>query len=340
MATGKKERVLLIHGDQPLLVEEELKKVLERATSEVELEFNLDVFRLGEDALQDALTAAETLPFGSGWRYVVVKEAQKITPAEIKVLDRFLDDPPENATLILVAVGLKRNSALLRTFREKGKVREAVIARREIPIWLRERFRVRGLRVDGKALSHLQEMVGEDLMALESAVEKIALFHQGDRKVELDEVVALVSPSAEKAVYELTERVMVGDADQALKILRRLLQQGEDPSHILYALSRHILRLLRYRALREEGRTDHEIARYLNIPASMEWVVGSRLRPQSSRLGEEGFREAIRCLVAAERDLKTGRLEPEDALVRAVVVLSERFRPGKRKEAGDIDIYT
>ncbi len=326
---------MLIHGDQPLLVEEELKKVLERAAREVELEFNLDVFRLGEDALQDALMAAETLPFGSGWRYVVVREAQKLTPAEIKALDRFLDDPPENAFLILVAVGLKRNSALLKVFRDKGKVREAVISRREIPIWIKGRFKARGLSIDGKALSHLQEMVGEDLMALESAVEKIALFHQGDRKVELDEVVALVSPSAERAVYELTERVMVGDADQALKILRRLLQQGEDPSHILYALSRHVLRLLRYRALREDGRTDHEIARLLNIPASMEWVVSSRLRPQSAGLGEGWFREAIGYLVAAERDLKTGLLEPVDALVRVVVGLTERLLSGKRKkEAG------
>ncbi|MDI7251317.1 MAG: hypothetical protein QME89_02045, partial [Actinomycetota bacterium] len=171
-------------------------------------------------------------------------------------------------------------------------------------------------------IPYLLEMVGEDLMALEAAVEKISLFHQGDRPVELEEVVALVMPSAEKAVYELTDRVMLGDTDQALKILRRLLRQGEDPNRVLYALSRHYLRLLHYKALRDDGLSDREIAVELKMPASMEWTLSSRLRPQASRLGEEGLRRSLAALMEAERDLKTGRAEPEDALTGTVIRLA------------------
>ena len=119
-----KGKALLIYGDQALLVEEELKKVLARIGKEVDPEFNLDFFRAGEDRLEEALRAAETLPFASGWRYVVVKEAQRLTPAEIKSLVRYLEDPPESATLILVGVGLKDGSSLVK---EVGKDRKSVV---------------------------------------------------------------------------------------------------------------------------------------------------------------------------------------------------------------------
>lgn len=336
MSGGKRPQAILIHGEQPLLVEDELKKMLAKVSrEEVDLEFNLDIFRMGEDALEDALTAAETLPFASGWRYVVIKEAQRLSPGEIKRLSAFLDRPPESAFIFILAVGLKKNSPLIREFRKKAAVKEAAIARREIPLWIKARFEERGLRVDGRAVPYLLDMLGDDLYAIEAAVEKIALFHQGDKAVELEEVVALVLLSAEKAVYELTDRVMVGDSDQALKILRRLLRQGEDPNHILYGLSRHFLRLLRYRALREEGMTEQEIARELKIPSGMEWTVGARLRPQAARLDEDGLREALSCLVGAERDLKTGRRGAEDVLVSAVIQLTQCSSSGRsRRRAG------
>ncbi|MGQ9476414.1 MAG: DNA polymerase III subunit delta [Actinomycetota bacterium] len=323
MSEKPRTRALLIHGEQPLLLEEELRKILEKASRrDPELEFNLEIFHMGEDSLEDALTSAETLPLAGGWRYVVMKEAQRLTSAEVKRLSSFLERPPESAVLLILACGLKKNSPLLKVCREKAVVREATISRREIPLWIKSRFEARGLRANGKAIPYLLEMLGEDLMALDAAVEKIALFHQGGKTVELDEVVALVAPSAEKAVYELTDRVMLGDHDQALKILRRLLKQGEDPNRILYALSRQYLRLLRYKSMREEGMSDREIAVVLGIPANMEWTLGSRLRPLSSQMDEEALRLSLQVLASAERDLKTGVAEAEDALTRAVTTLT------------------
>jgi DNA polymerase III delta subunit len=69
LGEGKRARAVLIHGEQPLLLEDELRKILEKASrNHPELEFNLDVFRMGEDGLEEALAAAETLPLAGGWR--------------------------------------------------------------------------------------------------------------------------------------------------------------------------------------------------------------------------------------------------------------------------------
>ncbi len=322
-----REKALLIYGDQALPVEAELKRIIERIGKEVDLEFNLDQFRAGEDSLEDVLGAAETLPFASGWRYVVVKEAQRLSPTEVKRLARYLEDPPESATLILAAVGLKSSSPLVKEMSKRGKVRKAEVARREIPLWIKGRFEARNLRVDGKAISYLMESLGEDLLAIEAAVEKIASFHQGGGRVELDEVLALVSPTAERSVFELVDRVALGDADQSVKILRRLLQQGERIGAVLYALSSHFLRLLLYRALMEEGRSDPEIASYLNLTGNREWMIERKLRPQSAAFGEDRLCEALSLLVEAEFDIKTGRLGEEDAVFMAITRLCKLSSP-------------
>ncbi|MEW6552932.1 MAG: DNA polymerase III subunit delta [Actinomycetota bacterium] len=317
-----KGTALLIYGNQRLLVEDELKKYLDRIVQQEEEGFNLDIFTAGSDPLDDALQAAETLPFGSDKRYVVVKDAERLSAAEVKRLAGYLEDPAESAVVILAAVDLKSTSSLVKAVEKAGRVREVSKRRDQIPGWIRSRFKQRGLQVSGKALAYLQEALGDDLMAIEGAVEKVSLYHEGEEAVELDDVVALVTPSAEKSIFELVDRVALGDADQALKLLRRLLQQGERATYILSALSRRFRMLILFRALHEEGRQDRDIVDYLKLPQNQAWMVGKRLRPQAARWREEELRKALALLVRVEAGIKTGELEEEFAVELAVSGLS------------------
>ncbi|MDD5667552.1 MAG: DNA polymerase III subunit delta [Actinomycetota bacterium] len=314
--------VLLIYGNHRLLVEDELKKVQSRIADAGEADFNLDVFEAGTGPIEDALQAAETLPFGSDRRYVIVKEAQNLGAAEVKKLARYLENPSDTSALILAAVDLKSNSSLVKVVEKGGRVREVNKRRDQVPGWIRGRFKERGLKVSGKAIAYLQEALGEDLMAIERAVEKVSLYHEGEEAVELDEVVSLVSPSAERSIFELVDRVALGDADQALKLLGRLQQQGERSTYILNALARRFRQLLLYRALREEGRREADIVDYLKLPGNQAWMVGKKLRPQASRLDEDTLRKALSLLVEVDMAIKTGEMEEEFAAQIAVSGLS------------------
>ncbi len=322
MSPAGKSKVLLVHGKQRLLVEDEMKRVREKISEKVDLEFNLDIFEAGEDAVEDALQAAETLPMASDMRYVIIREAQKLTAAEVKTLGRYLEDPAESSTLILSAVELKANSSLLRVVEKGGRVKEVSKRKDQIPGWIRSRFKERGLKVSGKALAYLQDALGEDLMTIEGAVEKISLYHEGDETVDLDEVVPLVTPTAEKYIYELVDRVAVGDSDQALKLLQRLLQQGERATYILNALARRFRSLLLYRALKEDGRQDTEIVDYLKLPKNRAWMVSRKFRPQAAKLSEERLRQALSLLVRAEEGIKSGEMDEGFAVEFAITGLS------------------
>lgn len=310
--------VLLIHGKHRLLVEEELRKVQAKIEQKDETDLNLESFEAGQDPLEDAIQAAETLPFGSEKRYVIVKEAQKLTAAEVKQLKRYLEDPAESSVLILAAVELKPTASLVKVVQDKGRVREVTKRRDQIPGWIRSRFKERGLQISGKAIAYLQEALGEDLIAIEGAVEKISLYHEGEEAVELDEVVLLVTPSAERSVYELVDRVALGDADQALKLLRRLLQQGERATYILSALARRFRTLLLYHALRDDGRQESDIVAYLRLPKNRSWMVTRKFAPEAARFDEERLHEALTLLVKADLGIKTGEMDEGSALELAV----------------------
>ena len=313
---------MLIYGNQRLLVEDELKKVLAKITEKEEGGFNVDVFEGGSESIDDALLAAETLPFGSDKRYVVVKNAERLSAAEVKRLAGYLEDPAESSVMVLAAVDLKPTSSLVKAVEKGGRIREVSKRRDQIPGWIRSRFKERGMLVSGKAIAYLQEALGDDLMAIEGAVEKVSLYHEGDEAVELDDVVALVTPSAERSIFELVDRVALGDADQALKLLRRLLQQGERTTYVLNALARRLRMLLLFRALREEGRQESDIVDYLKLPKNQAWMVGKKFKPQAARWKEETLRKALAFLVRVDVGIKTGELDEEFAAELAVSGLS------------------
>lgn len=317
-----RDAVLLLHGKHRLLVEEELKKRMERIAEKGDTEFNLDVFVAGVDPVSQALQAAETLPFGSDKRYVVVKEAQELTPSEVKLLARYLEDPAESSSLILAAVDLKANSSLLKAVEKAGRVKELSLSRSQVPGWIRGRFKERGLQVTGKAIVYLQEALGDDLMSIEGAVEKVSLYHDGGDPVDLDEVVSLVASSAERSIYELVDRTALGDTEQALKILHRLLQQGEKPTFILNALSRRFRSLLLYHALKEEGRQDAEIVDYFKLPVNQRWMVTQKFKPQAARFDLETLADALLALVRSEQGIKSGEMDEAFALELAITSIT------------------
>lgn len=331
--------VYLIFGNHRLLVEDELRKVQARIAQKGEAEFNLDSFEAGGDSIDDILQAAETLSFGSEKRYVIVKEAQNFTAAEVKKLSKYLENPSETSMIILAAVDLKATSSLVKAVEKSGRVREVSKRRDQIPGWIRARFKQRGMQVSGKAIAYIHEAMGDDLLAIEGAVEKVSQYHEGGETVELDDVVPLVTPSAERSVFEMVDRVALGDADQALKLLRRLLQQGERTTFLLSALARRFRLLLLYRALREDGRQEAEMLEHLGLAKNQSWMIAKKLRPQSARLSEEALCQVLSLLVEVEAGIKTGAMEDDFAAEVAVAGLSAlaaggAFAPYGMKRSG------
>lgn len=99
----------------------------------------------------------------------------------------------------------------------------------------------------------LLERVGFHPVAAVLETEKLALATGKRRAIEAGDLEALLCDTREEAVYELTEALGQGDPDLALRLLRRLLEQGFHPLAIIATIRNQADSLLLYRSLIDEG---------------------------------------------------------------------------------------
>ena len=108
-------------------------------------------------------------------------------------------------------------------------------------------FREAGLSIRSDALEEFLERTGTDTRQIVQEVEKVALY-VGDRKdVTAKDVRAIVSSSREAIAWDLADAVGSRDLIAALKTLRQLLFQGENPMSIMYGLESRVRDLMLFR---------------------------------------------------------------------------------------------
>ena len=208
--------------------EDEMKRrrVAERLRGRVaalgDLEFNRDEFD-GERASGEAIVdACNTLPFASELRLVEVTSADKLVKADVDPLVAYLKAPNPTTVLALSAPKLAKNTRLYKAVAALGAkavIDCAPMKRYELVRSLRSRAVDHGFTMTEGACERLVELVGEDTVALESELKKLALACAGTAVVGEREVSALVTRTAEAKPWELVNAFSARDARACAALL-------------------------------------------------------------------------------------------------------------------------
>jgi len=137
--------------------------------------------------------------------------------ADAEAVAAYLKSPAPATVLALVGEDVKKTTALWKACAKAGDVLEYSVSKKDLPRWVAEQFRQRGVAAEPEACAALVQLVGEDLSTLSTEVEKLATWAAGEPIGER-EVAALVAASAELPVYELTEAWAARDAARACRL--------------------------------------------------------------------------------------------------------------------------
>ena len=96
----------------------------------------------------------------------------------------------------------------------------------ELPDWIGQRLRSRGLQADRDAIQRLAERVDGNLLAAAQEVDKLALLADGGR-LDVARMDALVADAARFDVFRVLDAAMNGQAAQVARMLARLRSEGE-----------------------------------------------------------------------------------------------------------------
>ncbi|MDP8911048.1 MAG: DNA polymerase III subunit delta, partial [Actinomycetota bacterium] len=195
--------------------------------------------RVGEDAVEllsavtasgeDAAAACNSLGlFAGGARLVLVEDVERWKGADAKAIASYLESPAPETVLALVASELRRDAPLVKICAKAGDHLCYDVSRRDLPRWVGEQFARRGADADRGAWSALVEHVGEDIVELETEIDKLATWAAGTRITER-EVALLTAGRAEAPIFALTDAWGRRDLPGTLALCEELLERGGEP---------------------------------------------------------------------------------------------------------------
>lgn len=315
-----------LHGDEELLREEAVSRVMDAHLDPATRDFNLDHLR-GPDLTAEALASVlATPPMMAEWRVVVVREAQGLAQKAREVVESVLAAPPPGLALVLVALIPSGSQAKFYSVLRK-KAQTVDFPRVEpidAPGWLIERARTaHGLEMDPDAATAMVSALGTDLGHLTAELGKLASFVEDRRSIAVADVEALTGTVRRQDRWEWFD--LVGDRrlDEALRTLPTLLEAGESGVGLVIGMTSQLLRVA-IACAGGSAALERELKPY------QRWLA-RRIVPQSRRWTLQEVDVALEELLRADRLLKSASLT--DRQVMEELLLRLRAIQGGRSAA-------
>lgn len=274
---------------------------------------------------EEAVAATNALGlFGGGERLVVVEGIERWKKGDAEAVVGYLESPTPGSVLALVGdasrvAGLESACAAAGSVL-RYDVNKRRVGRRDVddfPSWVRGQFERAGLQADPETAERLVELAGQDALALQNEVDKLATWAAGD-SVGVREVEALAAPMHETSNFAIADAWGGRDLAGALLACEaRLLQ--DDVSLIAARVAAHIGRVLAVQRLLDEDIRVEEIGRRLELR-----FPPRREAAQARSYSREELEDALVRLAALDFAIKGGsRLDAELELERALVDLTK-----------------
>jgi DNA polymerase III subunit delta len=276
----------------------------------------LDGRRLKTDTL---IGACEVLPFLADRRLVIVNDVLKHQKAgaEREALRSFLERVPGHTDLVLVEnEDVDKRNAVFTYFKKQAdkdlaQLREFLPRQgSELLRWLAERARGLGVTLDGPAAQRLIEYIGSEGRPLANELGKLASYVGSGGRITPAIVEQLVADGQEQNLFTFIDELSTRRRGPALRSLRRLLDDGQAATYILFMVARQLRILLGVKDLAAQRLRPDDIAAKLG---QRPFVVRKALEQV------RGFTDAELCalhdrVLEFDHATKTGRLEAETAL--------------------------
>lgn len=317
---------LIVGGDRPK-VERALLRLRVRIGEE-----NVELLSAREHAGDDVVAACNALGlFAGGGRLVIVEDAERLKAADVKLLAGYLADPAPGTVLALTGE-VRPDSPLGKACAKAGEVLAYDVARGKLPDWVAGRFGALGASADREACKTLIEIVGEDLHALATEVEKLAAWAAGGA-IKAADVGRLVPALAETPPWDLTDAMGRRDVAAALGAVEAALERSGDArsttlSRLVGSLNAHVALVRACRQLEAEGLSSQAAAARLGKrPFPVQKAFAHAANFTAEELGE-----AVVRLAELDHALKGGsRLAGDLELERTLIGIT---RPAEAGAAG------
>jgi DNA polymerase-3 subunit delta len=332
--------VRLLKGGDPILVGEAVTGAIDEAVGDADRSLVVDEFDLDVHSLAAAVDAAQTSPFLTDHRVVVVRRFGRYSKNEdIAVLLSYLQDPSPTTALILAweKTNLKTQVEGAEPFTASprmptnltkavtgcgGVVIDTDPTARNMSGWVADQLEAAGLDVEPRARDAMVKVIGEDGGAVREIIGRLTGTYGTGTRLRYEDVEPYLGQAGGVAPWDLTDAIDAGDVPKALDMLARMLGAGDRHAlAIMASLQTHYLRMARLDGA--NPRSEKDAATILGMKGST--FPAKKAMANARRLGSAKVRRAVALVAAADHDLRGGRAWPDELVMEVLVARLARL---------------
>ncbi|HOC69218.1 MAG TPA: DNA polymerase III subunit delta [Candidatus Hydrogenedentes bacterium] len=225
---------------EPFLVERALEKILAAYVDPSLRDFAFSIFYAEETPPGIVAEEALTTPFLAERRVILVRNANvymaiaagKRSP--LQPLVQFIENPPDTATLLLVAPAINKARQLYKACSQHGLVVESPqLTDSAYGAWIRKQVEEKGNKIGTGAITLLMDRVGARMDEMHNAINLVCNYAGVGTAITDEHVRAASGDVAEATVWALTDAIAASNPTAALEALHDLLGMNKSPDEII-----------------------------------------------------------------------------------------------------------
>lgn len=267
------------------------------------------------DALLDE---AETLPFFGDERLIFIEQpyfltSEKRTGAPEQNLDRllaYLKDPVPSSILVFFAnyEKLDERKKITKALRKSSVILDVKPpSDQEVKKIVQAKVNEAKVDIEPAALAYLLEATELNLTKIMRELEKLVVYANQTKQIDYQAVTQLIPKTLENNVFELTQGILQGKTEQAIRQYRELVVQGEETIKINAILIGQVRLYLQVALLMKKGMQQGAIAQQVKAHPYRVKLAMQQVKKYTTRELMALYDE----LVENDYQMKTGQMAKE-----------------------------
>lgn len=312
----------IISGEEDYLRRYYLAEMKKQLLDELTESFNFHRLTNETFSLQALSDALQALPMMAERSMVLLEDVNLFECDDTETLTALLNDVPPECCLV-VHVGEfkpdKRKKKLWESIEKNAVLADfAYQSETDLRPWIARHFRSAGKQIAPELCTYLLQQCGLSMTRLHGEILKICAYSGADTIVRSD-IDAVVEPTLEAVVFQITDALGQRDFGRALERLHVLLKLQTEPIPIVAAIGAQMRRLYAAKLLQNAGKGAEALSSLCGIAT----YAATKTMQQARRVSERFCRRAVELCCRTDYQIKTSYDEPERLAERLILTLAE-----------------
>ena len=321
LKSGNLKQAYLLYGEERYLVNHYAGEISNAVLKSGEELYSRNIFD-ETTAVSEIIMTAETLPFFTERRLIVIKGSRLFTSGrkdDSEKMANYLPSIAETTVIIFIETDIDRRNKLYKQISKVGLVLDCETPKQDVlATWLMRQSKKSNKVMPSIVAQHFVRVAGTNMQSLDNELAKLMAYCDTNEDITKQDIDAICTPTLESRIFDLVKAMCSGRTGEALRLYNIMLALKESPFTVLSMVIRQFRIVLLSICAKEKGMTIYDTAKALNL---RDFMVQEALG-QGRNFTVSSLLARLEYCLETDVKIKTGLLSPEMGVEMLIVKYS------------------